>query len=313
MTLTLAKQAEDFRFVHRIADPEIPRFAERLRRMLARLANQQDLAPVFSALDADQPAEAIQVLLSLGDVIEVPDELADELVDTLTEIVTRTAAQTALETSLAFDLVNPKAVAWARSHAADLVAGFDQQLRRWLRGLVVKALQDGIPPRSLARMIRSSVGLSPRLAAAVERYRAGFDPDTSTVAVADRLTDRYAARLLRFRAETIARTETMRAANEGQRIVWETFADRTGADVRKVWIASMDERLCKRCAVMEGVTVGIRERFTLTERAKSFRIVSRTGPRRIEVLGTVPLKEPISVQAPPLHPRDRCTIGFVEG
>ena len=118
--------------------------------------------------------------------------------------------------------------------------------------------------------------------------------------------DRTSARLIRFRAETIARTETIRAANMGQQLVWDEALDSNllPETAEKVWMATGDDRTCPICAVLDGQTIGIRGDFAITRRATSF---TRDGDT-FRVGNTAALKTPTTSRTPPAHPRCRCTI-----
>jgi SPP1 gp7 family putative phage head morphogenesis protein len=88
------------------------------------------------------------------------------------------------------------------------------------------------------------------------------------------------------RAETIARTETMRASNQGQQELWAQAEDAgllTGKEEQE-WIVTPDDRLCPICEPMDGVTAPMGGSFRLN-----------TG----EV-----------VDGPPAHPNCRCTIAL---
>src|SRR5262249_17573663 len=73
----------------------------------------------------------------------------------------------------------------------------------------------------------------------------------------------YRNALLRDRARTIARTETIDASSAGQRALWDEArrAGYLGDDARRHWIITPDERLCPACEEMpklnpDGVPLG---------------------------------------------------------
>jgi uncharacterized protein with gpF-like domain len=79
-----------------------------------------------------------------------------------------------------------------------------------------------------------------------------------------KLTGRYSDRLLQTRGEMIARTETLQAVNTGQFEAFNQAID-AGAvakkDIKKVWISAGDNRTRDSHAEINGVAVGIDERF----------------------------------------------------
>jgi len=105
----------------------------------------------------------------------------------------------------------------------------------------------------------------------------------ASVAFTERRVEQYSRRLLNQRALMIARTETMTAANEGQRQLWAQ-AQRQGLlaeDRLKEWIVTPDDRLCPICAPLQGETAPVGEPFPTTGK-----------------------------QAPPAHVMCRCAMGI---
>jgi hypothetical protein len=95
-----------------------------------------------------------------------------------------------------------------------------------------------------------------------------------------------ARKLLRYRTEMVARTETMAAENGGLQLAWEQAED-DGLllpQTRKVWIATpMGKRTCDICREWDGVKAMPNEPF-------------KKGGRQI--------------MGPPLHPSCRCSMGL---
>jgi SPP1 gp7 family putative phage head morphogenesis protein len=154
--------------------------------------------------------------------------------------------------------------------------------RAALRTLILTSIRAGIPPYDAARLIVGMIGLTERQARAVMSYREGLIDSGLSIARVDRATEKYAAKQLRARAETIARTEIMSALNTGAQEAAEQ-AHREGLlgkSPKKEWITAGDERTCPLCAPMDGVQVDLRANFDTPG-------------------GSVP--------GPPLHPRCRCT------
>lgn len=154
--------------------------------------------------------------------------------------------------SLAFDETNPLALRWALENAAGTVTGISEETRAALRQLIARMFIEGIPPAKAARMMRDLLGLTPRLAVAAVNYRLTLerDPERDPEQGA-RMADRYETRLLNFRAEQIARTESMRASNAGQDELWRQAIDNGQLDkehTQRQWLITPDERLCPVCA-----------------------------------------------------------------
>ncbi len=192
-----------------------------------------------------------------------------------------------------FDYRSPQALEAARAAAADLVTGISAEMREGLRVLVMRGLQDGIPPAKLARLMQDSIGLNARQAAALVNYRATLEGlgGLSEVNLNKQIL-RYRDRMLRRRKMTIARTETMDALNEGklQAAIQAQDDGLLGPDAEKEWDAAPENTTgsggYERCDVCAGLD----------------------GERR-------PLREPFSNgrQCPTAHPNCRCTIRIHPG
>jgi SPP1 gp7 family putative phage head morphogenesis protein len=164
-----------------------------------------------------------------------------------------------------------------------MVAEVTAETRRAIRAIVLRSIREGIPPYDAARLIHSLIGLTERQAQAAANYRASLIDQGLTIARVNTLVDRYVAKKVRERAESIARTEILSALNEGAQESWRQARAEglLGKGSDKEWIVTPDERLCPYCEPLDGVRVPLDEKF-------------RTG------LG--------EVSGPPLHPQCRCTI-----
>jgi SPP1 gp7 family putative phage head morphogenesis protein len=156
---------------------------------------------------------------------------------------------------------------WARRHAGELLRHVDTETRWAIRRVVEEAINRGAAPAETAKVLENVIGLTHRQAQAVIRYRASLAADEGlTPARIDRLTSRYATRLLRHRARMIARTETLLAANAGRRAQWErNVAEGVILPDRWVreWVAIVpsDGRTCPICVSMDGERAVIGEPY----------------------------------------------------
>lgn len=183
--------------------------------------------------------------------------------------------------AMSFDASNPAAVEWAEQNAARLVTNVTADAKQAIRAIITEGLDHGVPPAKSAQLIRASIGLTERDAAAVMKRQIELMESGLTADVAASRAEKYAAKLTRSRAMTIARTETMKAANEGQSQLWSQAKDAgllTGRE-KKVWIVADP---CPICAALDGERVGLDEDFSIGS-------------------------------DPPAHPNCRCTIGIVDG
>lgn len=163
-----------------------------------------------------------------------------------------------------------KSLAGLTEHQTRAVLNFRRMLTELDATALTRALRDKRHDKTLLRAIKDAKPLSP------ERIEA--------------MVARYAQRFLKYRAEVIARTESLRAANMGVVGTWAQAAASgavAAALVRKEWIVGPPERLCAVCRVVpernrgEGWGIGLEQAFD-----------TPNGP----------------VQVPPLHPQCRCIV-----
>ena len=125
-------------------------------------------------------------------------------------------------TRLAF----PDAVAWAEAHAAELVRGVAATTADNLRALVAQAEREGWSVARLQTAIEGSTSFSAE------------------------------------RAALIARTELVRASNQGSVIGWRATQARTGTEIRKRSKLGMNENHCVVCiAAMAEGAIGLEDSF----------------------------------------------------
>lgn len=129
-----------------------------------------------------------------------------------------------------FDATDPRAIEWAKTHAAELVTQVSETTRQDIRDAITSTFEDGVPIPEATQEILAAVG------------------------------DETRARL-------IARTEVMTAANEGQRQAWDQAVDAgllTGRE-QQVWIVTPDDKLCPICEPLDGKTAPLGGEFETSE------------------------------------------------
>lgn len=230
---------------------------------------------------------------------------------------------TSVTAAMSFTLLNPSAVSFLQGYSFELITGLTAIMRESIRDVLTQAFRDGLPVAAQARLIRQYIGLTPAQIRAVENYRrllesgdpgalretmgralrdARYDRTIErTVTEGARLTrqqinamvDRYVSRQLKYRAEMIARTETIRAANAGQIEAWRQAQQQgyLATTVRQKWIYTNDERTCTVCPQ-----------------------IAEMNPVGVPIGGVFRAPGGAVKQPPDPHPRCRCALGllFVE-
>lgn len=185
-----------------------------------------------------------------------------------------------------FDLVNPAAIDAATYRSSLLIRSITAETRAAVQQVIARSIATGVPPRIAALQIRPLVGLTPRQMATVANYRSQLLEAGASQTAAAKAGGKYAKKLLADRANTIARTETIRASVDGQQDVWKSAKTEglISADAEQQWIVADDERLCPICGALADQTAPIDGSFTMG-----------SG----------------SISGPPAHPRCRCALGLV--
>lgn len=275
------------------------------RTILAALDELEAQLPNLSGLIASGDSAAVMREIA---ALQVPQLLRDKIVDATVNAAIQSAAPELAQFPVSFNDPNQRAIRWAELNAAkNIKAGsVSPATRGAIRDVVVNAIQQGIHPRRTARIVEGMVPLLPQHAESISRFVDGALDAGLDQGHIDKVVSRKTAKLRRYRAEMIARTEAIKSANMGQQLVWESAIDEglLPAGVKKVWVATGDDRTCRICAVMDGQTVEVVGEFAVKEQATGF---ARDGAE-FKVTGTKPLKRPASPKTPPAHPQCRCTV-----
>lgn len=183
-----------------------------------------------------------------------------------------------------------------------------------VREQLIEGVRAGADPETVAESLKSVIGLTPRQAKAVSNFRRLLEqgnPDALNRALRDQrfdatvrswadgapvnaervdvMVERYAARSLAYRAQTIARNESIQATTGGIRdaYVQAINSGRLRPDeVTRRWLVVFDERLCPICAsipILNPGGVGVLQPY-----------ISATGP----------------IMAPRAHVNCRCTESY---
>ena len=264
-----------------IAAKAEPTMRKAILRAIAQTVEGVDLAALEKALAAKNISAALKAIPWGQTGMDGVRAAYQQLVPLYESAGKEAATQlTRSGLDMSFTLSNPRAVAWADTVAATRVVQVDEATVEALRGIITRGFTEGRPPREMARWIRgpkdaetgqyrsSVIGLTDRQATAVVDYRASLESDpmrpntAQESAKIDRMAERYRDQLVLQRATTIARTETITAANEGQLEAWMQ-ARESGllrGNEQRVWLA--DSKACEIClSIEEAGPVGFDEPF----------------------------------------------------
>ncbi len=232
--------------------------------------------------------EALEPAIAAG-MVGALERIATAAAESALGVVERealTGPHASLLLRLGQGMPKPEIVDWARQYGLALARDLSAETRYALQNIIARALNAGQAPAVTARLIEQVIGLTQRQTAALLRYRETLLNEGIALPRVERMVARYSARLLRARATAISRTESITAANAGNRLVWERNVREGTVDpsrwVRE-WIAIVpsDGRTCPDCEDMDGQTAPIGQPYI--------------SPAYGEVWG------------PALHPQCRCS------
>jgi len=188
-----------------------------------------------------------------------------------------------------FNAERPEAAAWAAKNAGQMIQNITEDQLNFVQELVRQSQLGEYTPDSAARTLRdmeNGVGLTVQQSQWVQNFESRRVTDlmnqglgyVDAVSRAQGATASYADRIYRYRTETIARTEILRASNEGRNQAWKQGLDEgfINPSQEKEWSTNLDDRTCEECAPLDGERVGVTDDFPWGD--------------------------------PPIHPNCRCTV-----
>lgn len=197
--------------------------------------------------------------------------------------------------NLRFDLVNPYSVSYAQRKLPQIVQAHVEDAKQIIRDIITEAVSGKYTAQTAAQEIRNHIGLTDRYSRAVVKYREELAGEGITGEKLDGKVERYAAKLLRSRAKTIARTEIIQAQVAGQRALWNEAANTGVFDrhtARRKWVTHEDERTCELCMALDGQEVPFNGVYTHPELGN------------VNIFGDV-------LNGPTLHPNCRCSEDLI--
>lgn len=192
--------------------------------------------------------------------------------------------------AISFDSSHPRAAEIVRANRLRFVQDFSAQQRRAVLNALTRGQATGMGAAETARLFRSAIGLTSQQEGHVASYRRlletrnrgaleraardrRFDETISRAIERDRpltdrqldmMVDRYRARMLAMRSETIARTEAVRATSQAREETLDQMIEQTGIEIDRViriWNATRDNRVRDWHASMNGQKQGRKDVF----------------------------------------------------
>jgi len=154
--------------------------------------------------------------------------------------------------------------------------------------LIQASIMHGIEPKNIAKLVDLAITAPDAGVLALGQKIEQLPPGSTNWQTIQETLEMSLTKQASKQAMTIARTETMRAANTGQATFWNE-AKKDGLltkDAKVVYIVTPDDRLCEDiCEPMTGKTRSMDGHFKLPDGEQ--------------------------IKSPPAHPNCRCTTGIV--
>jgi hypothetical protein len=283
-----------------------PEEFEKLVNNIYYTGYEKEVERAFSVIESELASELHKQLVESAKA--EAKELSQQFISALTKAELPTPAEITM--AFSFNAQSPEALKWARDESSKLVTNMKKDQLAVVRRVVGQSFGAGETRAGTSKNLRAILSqVSPGTDAGKLMARTlGVNANGLTVRyeqalfnratqVANTLTaqgiegtkalekiktdtNKYAEKLRRQRARTIARTETMMAYNEGKQQAWNQAADRgliNKQTARKVWVTGpMD--VCTICAPLNGQNQPINKPFSIKK------------------------------MTPPAHPNCRCTM-----
>ncbi len=203
--------------------------------------------------------------------------------------------------ALEFNMQTPGIFNWINERGAEFVTASTREQQDAIAALLSKKMREGHSIDELARIIRPCIGLTEGQATANARY---YDSIVETLKKehprmkiesirrkAREAAQKYAERQHRYRALTIAQTESAFAYNRGaDEGIRQAQAEGYLGSIKKRWNTSGDDGVCGLCASLDGVEVGMDSDFNIKGR------LLFNGQHML----------------PPAHPKCACAVEYIE-
>lgn len=160
---------------------------------------------------------------------------------------------------LRYDYKNPYVQRAFNKRTAEWNTNMGQDNIENIRNTIHSQFTDALTPRRMANEIKNHIGLNPRLATAQMNFVKGLQGKSLTEDRITELSNKNYDRLLDYRANMIARTESMQMINHGQLAVWKEGQNQELIPKTSTKVWEVDGNPCPDCEDMDGEEVPIND------------------------------------------------------
>jgi hypothetical protein len=225
---------------------------------IARLLDQGGLDRLFSAFD-DGPFSDATIERAFLSYRQEVRNVVQSAFETTVRTVIPAAGKIDGVLGVAFDTLSPDVITAIRTMETKSLGSMPADVRDVVRAYVENGIRDGKNPRVIAKALRDIIGMSPTQAENAIKYRAKLEAKgTMSPAQVDRAVASYQKKAVALNAETNARTATLDAYKNGQRLAWKQATDAgivEQGSLVKTWHGVLDLRERPEHIAMELETV----------------------------------------------------------
>lgn len=282
----MAEFFDDAARLDRLMDQVAPKFRRRFIEVVKQLKDASTLSQLEGLLAAGAVEEAL-VAAELA-ALQLGNMWGEAFL--LTGNNTAKMLGNALEVVVNFDQVNVRALNVMQQNQLRLVREFVAEQRQATRLAITDGIERGVNPREMARAFRGSIGLTAKQQEWVNNFRRELEELDSrafsralrdkrfdrtllraikdgkplTPAQIDKMVGRYQEKWIAYRAEVIARTESLSSVHAGNVEMYNQAVDSGTLDadeLKRTWVTAIDGRERKHHAEMNGQVRGVNEPF----------------------------------------------------
>lgn len=241
-------------------------------REIRSSVSTKELEKILSTYGVESAYQYIQKL-NINGVIDkhIVDDLNSAIINSGKMSIATVPAGAVMDNTFRFNLLAYNASQYVRSYQFSLIKDISQNSIAAIRQSLQTDILVGVNPISTARNFRSAIGLTARQEQAVrnfERMLSEGNREALSRALRDKrfdstvlrsikdgaplskkqiakMTKRYRERYLKYRSQTIARTESLRATSMGQHLAIMQAHEGGNIDgtvLKRIWIYSADAR-----------------------------------------------------------------------
>lgn len=253
--------APEWQQIHRIADRNIEGFEQAFRDAIDAVKDNIDLSRLQQGIDAASIPEILAAIPfeSVADPIvqQQLGEIFTEMYQDVAEALARSTEPPSVvgegePVSFTPDASAPVVQRVANAAIGELITDINTQQREAITEVVNSLFEGEVDFINARDLISQTVGLNSKQAQSLAKIvgvldKAGLSDDEKRTVM-----DREVQRMLDFRGELIARTETIGFAADAQQTIWQQMLAQGFLEeetTRKFWVVTPDDRLDQRiCA-----------------------------------------------------------------